>query len=172
MVRAPVWIVPGHADRSITVALGYGRDSAGRVGGTSTHRVGFNAYLLRTSERPWFAPGLAVRKTGDTALVACTQQHHLMENRDLVRAADVGQYRQTPRFASQLDEERIRAQTGRGVRRPLTLYEPHAYPNHKWGMVIDLTTCTGCRAHDTVCTCRGEVLHCPERTRPHFPPKS
>ena len=35
--------------------------------------MGFNAYLLRTADRPWFASGLSVVKTGDTELVACTQ---------------------------------------------------------------------------------------------------
>ena len=32
-VRAPVWIMPGHADRSVTVYLGHGRQRAGRIGG-------------------------------------------------------------------------------------------------------------------------------------------
>src|SRR5207248_2261209 len=34
-VRTPVWIMPGHADGSITVHLGYGREHAGRVGGNA-----------------------------------------------------------------------------------------------------------------------------------------
>jgi anaerobic selenocysteine-containing dehydrogenase len=44
-VTAPVWIMPGHANDSVTVHLGYGRKLAGHVG----NDVGFNAYLLRTS---------------------------------------------------------------------------------------------------------------------------
>ncbi len=56
-VRAPVWIMPGHADRSVTVYLGHGRQHAGRIGGTVEQQVGFNAYLLRTADRPWFASG-------------------------------------------------------------------------------------------------------------------
>ncbi len=58
-------------------------------------QVGFNAYALRTSEHPWFAGGLTVRKTGDTYLLACTQQHHLMENREVVRAGTLDEYQQT-----------------------------------------------------------------------------
>src|SRR5260370_11279310 len=38
-VRAPVWIMPGHADDSVTVHLGYGRERAGQVG----TGLGFNA---------------------------------------------------------------------------------------------------------------------------------
>src|SRR5262249_22254599 len=51
-VKAPAWIMPGHADDSITVHLGHGRTRAGRVG-TGT---GFNAYKLWDSKAPspWF----------------------------------------------------------------------------------------------------------------------
>jgi len=46
---APVLMVPGHPDGSITVHLGFGRGpEAGRVGPA----VGFNSYLLRTSDAP------------------------------------------------------------------------------------------------------------------------
>ena len=36
-VRAPAWIMPGHADRSVTVYLGHGRQHAGQIGGTVEH---------------------------------------------------------------------------------------------------------------------------------------
>ena len=52
-VTGPVWIMPGHANDSVTVHLGYGRTHAGHVG----NEVGFNAYLLRTSTRPTAATG-------------------------------------------------------------------------------------------------------------------
>jgi Fe-S-cluster-containing dehydrogenase component len=156
-VLAPIWIMPGHVDGSITVSFGYGREYAGRVGGTAEQPVGFNAYALRTSDRPWFARGLRVRKTGRRALVACTQQHHMMENRELVRSATLEQYRRTPNFASQPEEDRLRDQTHGGIRRPLTMYQPFPYPNHKWGMAIDLTTCTGCKACVVACQAENNI---------------
>jgi molybdopterin-containing oxidoreductase family iron-sulfur binding subunit len=102
-VSAPVWIMPGHADGSITISLGYGRAHAGKVGGSDENAVGFDAYRLRTSERSWFAPDLRVHKTGAVYPLACTQQHHLMENRDVVRAGTLEEYRENPRFAAQED---------------------------------------------------------------------
>jgi molybdopterin-containing oxidoreductase family iron-sulfur binding subunit len=167
-VRAPIWIQPGHADGSITVSLGYGRANAGRVGGTAAQPVGFNAYLLRTADHPWFAAGLRVRRTGETMEVACTQQHHLMENRHLVRSATLAQYRRNPRFAHIPDDEEHRDLTRRlpaamrregegGRRRPLSLYEPFAYPHHKWGMAIDLTVCTGCSACVVACQSENNI---------------
>jgi molybdopterin-containing oxidoreductase family iron-sulfur binding subunit len=43
-------ISPGHADNSISIALGYGRKKTGAVG----EEAGFNAFLLRTSSNPHY----------------------------------------------------------------------------------------------------------------------
>ncbi len=157
-VKAPVWVMPGHADGAVTVYLGYGRQFAGRVGGTEGHPVGFDAYRLRTSEHPWFAPGLAVTKLGAEQTLACTQQHHLMENRATVRAGTLDEYRHKPNFAAERDEEIEPKAPGRG-RRSLTLYAPHDYspPQNKWGMLIDLTACVGCNACVVACQAENNI---------------
>ncbi len=62
MLEVPVWVVPGHADDSVTLHLGYGRRRVGRVG----DGVGFDAYALRTSESPWFGTGLDAKAVGRT----------------------------------------------------------------------------------------------------------
>jgi MoCo/4Fe-4S cofactor protein with predicted Tat translocation signal len=157
-VLAPAWIQPGHADRSITVWLGYGRENAGRVGGTRDHKVGVNAYPLRTSGRPWFVPGLSVRKAGGEYVVACVQQHHLMEGREPVRVAPLEEYREQPRFAHERDEAVKKAQL-QAARKPLTMYHPQDYgpPKNKWGMAIDLTACTGCAACVVACQAENNI---------------
>jgi MoCo/4Fe-4S cofactor protein with predicted Tat translocation signal len=104
-VRAPVWAVPGHPDGTVTVHLGYGRKYAGRVGGDTTHPVGFNVYPLRTTRNPWWLPIDKPRVTTGTQQLACTQQHQLMENRNIVRSATLEEYKQTPWFAKQVDTE-------------------------------------------------------------------
>jgi molybdopterin-containing oxidoreductase family iron-sulfur binding subunit len=157
-VRAPAWIMPGHADNSITLTLGYGRESAGRTGGTDGQTLGASAYRLRTSYHPWFANGLTVRKTNDREEVCCTQQHHLMENRDIVRTGTLSEYHRDPRFALAREEELEKDQT-RVARKPLTLYQPYNYdpPKNKWGMVIDLTACTGCKACVVACQAENNI---------------
>ena len=68
-VIAPVLVVPGHANDSVTVHLGLGRGAeAGRVG----TGVGFNAYLLRATDAPYAAPG-KLTKTGDIYDICVTQ---------------------------------------------------------------------------------------------------
>jgi MoCo/4Fe-4S cofactor protein with predicted Tat translocation signal len=178
-VRAPAWIMPGHADRSITVHLGYGRTFAGRVGGMPRGRqfnneviqnswglvrdtqdplVGFNAYRLRTSQNPWFAPNLKITKTPDTYLLACTQGHQLMENRHVVRSASLSEFQKKPNFAVEPLVEEEKSQT-RQAAPPLDFYEPYNYdpPTKKWGMVIDLTACVGCKACVVACQAENNI---------------
>ena len=44
-------------------------------------------YKLRTSSEPWYALGLKAVTTGKQHVLACTQSHHYMEGRHLVRFA-------------------------------------------------------------------------------------
>ena len=55
---APIWIMPGQAENTVTLHLGYGRQRAGRVG---TNK-GYNAYTLRTADALWQGDGLTIRK--------------------------------------------------------------------------------------------------------------
>ncbi len=157
-LSAPAWIMPGHADGTISVYLGNGRERAGRVGGSQEQQVGFDAYTLRTAESPWFAAGLTVQKTSGTELVACTQEHQTMENRAPVRAATLAEYRANPEFASEPEREKLREQ-GQASADGVTLYQKYDYepPKHKWGMSIDLTSCIGCNACVVACQAENNI---------------
>lgn len=157
-MRGPVWIMPGHADEAITVSLGYGRERLGRAGFGLERTLGSNAYLLRTSDRPWFARGLRVDLTEDTEPVACTQSHHLMENRELVRAATLAEYHEHPQFALEREKE-VHKETTLRAQPPISLYEPFTYepPQPRWGMVIDTTTCIGCQACVVACQAENNI---------------
>ncbi len=147
-VTAPLWLMPGHADDTVTVYLGNGRQFAGRIGSSREDPVGFNAYPLRTSREPWFAGGLQIAATGDTQLVACTQGHHSMDGRDPVRMVPVESVETEP-AASRIEKQS----------EPLTLYEPFdsSPPRHKWGMSIDLTSCIGCNACVVACQAENNI---------------
>ncbi len=103
-LEAPLWIMPGHADDTVTLHLGFGRTAAGRVGGGAGETLGANAYRLRTSQHPWFAAGAALKQHARTELVACTQQHHQMAERSPVRTASLDQYHNQPDFAGAAEE--------------------------------------------------------------------
>ncbi len=141
-VRAPLWITPGHADDCVTVYLGYGRTRAGRAGSNA----GFSAYALRTTTAPWSAAGVRLSLTGEQYQLAVTQGHNNMEGRDLVRSAELDDYRKEPNFAQ-------RDQPDAG----LTLYQPYEYNDHKWGMAIDLNSCVGCSACVVACQAENNI---------------
>jgi MoCo/4Fe-4S cofactor protein with predicted Tat translocation signal len=142
-VSAPVWILPGQADNCITVHLGYGRTRAGNIG----TGIGFNAYTIRTSAEPWFGSGASVKKTGNRYSLACTQNHHSMEGRHLVRSSSFEKYKEDPKkFKEHAEEEQ--------PKRSLTLYPEYEYKGYAWGMAIDLSSCTGCNA--CVIACQSE----------------
>lgn len=148
-VKGPIWVQPGMADYSLGLALGYGREKVGRVG----HKVGFNAYALRTKDAPHFAVGATVRKTGETYTLACTQDHWSMEGRPIIREANLEQFREHPDFVKRLD-----LHEPPGGMRPMyqnPLDDPkNRSPHHQWGMSIDLNTCVGCSA--CVIACQSE----------------
>ena len=93
-IKAPVLVSPGHADDSITIALGYGRRRTGRIG----RNTGFDAYPLRTAKTTYFATGAKVTKTGETYELVTTQQHQVMEGRNLVRELPIDMYRKNAGF--------------------------------------------------------------------------
>jgi MoCo/4Fe-4S cofactor protein with predicted Tat translocation signal len=154
----PVWALPGHADNSATVTLGYGRRRAGHVG----TGFGLNGYLLRSSSAPAIANGLQIAKTGKTHLLAETQIHHPIARnnqqveeesedafaRDLVRIASLEEFRQNPQFAKDPEE---------GVAKGLSLYPPYKYEGYAWGMSIDLSRCTGCEACVVACYAENNI---------------
>ncbi len=144
LVRAPAWILPGHADDCITVHLGYGRARAGRVG----TGAGFNAYAIRLSDAPWGGPGLVIRKTGEQYPVACTQFHHNMEGRDLVQVGTLEDYRKNPSVMRKAAEEPPAS---------LTLYPGFRYEGYAWGMAIDLNACIGCGACVVACQAENNI---------------
>jgi molybdopterin-containing oxidoreductase family iron-sulfur binding subunit len=143
-LRAPVWVVPGQAPGSVTVHLGYGR----RRGGSLADGVGFDAYRLRTADALHFASGLRLRPTGERRTLACTQDHHSMEGRPLVRTAALEEYLSHPDFAHEMEEQPAR---------DLTLYPEHSYPGYAWGMVIDLGACIGCNACTAACQSENNI---------------
>ena len=144
-ITAAAWIVPGQADGSIALTLGWGRKKAGRIG----NGRGFDAYPLRTLDSLGFAVGAQVTKTGDDAyFFAQTQEQNSTEHRPIAMETTLADYRQRPNFA-ELDSPPPRA---------LPLWSQVDYSKgHQWGMVIDLNACTGCNACVIACMSENNV---------------
>jgi molybdopterin-containing oxidoreductase family iron-sulfur binding subunit len=143
VVRAPIWLMPGHAEGSVTVYLGYGRTQAGNVG----TGAGFNAYLLRTADTPWFGSGLKIGQTGEQYQLASTQMHYSIEGRDLLRVGTAEQFQAEPDFV-----QKMGSQT-----EAISLYPKFEYNDNAWGMVVDLNACNGCNACVTACQAENNI---------------
>ncbi len=149
-VSAPVWIMPGQPEETVTVHLGYGRTRAGRV----AEGTGFNAAAIRTSEAPWFDTGLEIRKLGGKYPLATTQHHQTMEGRDLVRAATFREFLENP---SELAESDLPGVEGGDPRDKPSMYPGWTYPGYAWGMSIDTTVCTGCQGCVMACVAENNI---------------
>jgi Fe-S-cluster-containing dehydrogenase component len=132
-VRGAIFPVVGHPDDCVTVHLGYGRTRAGHVG----TGAGFNANAIRPADALWSGTGVDVVHTGDRYSLACTQYHHLMEGRGMVRAVTRDEYVRDPSSVHEGEETPPRM---------LTLYPEYKYEGYKWGMAIDVNSCIGCNA--------------------------
>ena len=143
-IEGPAWILPGHAEESVTITFGYGREASGRVG----NKIGYNAYSLQNAASPYVASGSLV-KTGTTYRIADIQETQTMAGREPVRAADLNEFREHPDFPTLGADHKPLPQN-------LTLYHPQEFPykGYKWGMAIDLNVCIGC--HSCIIACQAE----------------
>ena len=143
-VDGPVWIMPGQADESLTVHVGYGRTRAGRV----ADGVGFDAYSLRTTRELWQGAGAKITRKGRDYKFANTQHTQTMEERDPFRATSYTDFHAHPAFARPAEKQ---------IPNDLTLFPQWEYKQHKWGMSIDLNSCVGCQACTIACQSENNI---------------
>ncbi len=143
-IRGAVFPVVGHPDDCVTVHLGYGRTRAGHA----ATGAGFNANAIRTSDALWHGAGVEVVNTGDQYSLACTQYHHLMEGRGMIRAVTRDEYVHDPKSVRKGDETPLKT---------ITLYPDVKYDGYKWGMAIDVNACIGCNACVVGCQAENNI---------------
>ncbi len=166
-VKAPVIVAPGHPDNSVTVYLGYGREFAGRVGSPA----GFNAYLVRTTSAPFYSTGSIKKVDGKwgTAITKSHYQDHRSKTfsdsgdqnrsleavealgpRGIVRYATLDDFKENPNFAHE----------GEGRETPKaddSMFPNWHYEGNKWGLSIDMNSCTGCNACIVACYAENNI---------------
>ncbi len=151
-VEMAVWITPGHADNSVTLSLGYGRTAAGKLG-TGT---GFNVYPLRGSQTVWTLSGVELSRVNRKYSLACTQSHHSMEGRPIVRTASLEHHQQHPHW-THLHEHIPAALEGKDVGTAGGAMAPVGPADYQWGMAINLANCTGCNACVVACQAENNI---------------
>jgi MoCo/4Fe-4S cofactor protein with predicted Tat translocation signal len=86
-VRCPIWVMPGVPDNQIIVSFGQGRRVSGRIG----EGTGYDLYPIRTTSSMRIARGVKAQRARGVRpeLVPNTQDHWVMEGRDIVREVDL-----------------------------------------------------------------------------------
>ncbi|MFM7261639.1 MAG: 4Fe-4S dicluster domain-containing protein, partial [bacterium] len=158
-IEAAVWMLPGHAEDSATIALGYGR---GEAGGRIASGAGFNAYPLRTSTALNGGRGTISKASGTysfahtqdhgaaDALIASVPSDGIQERLPaLVRESSLADYKAHPDFARHVGH----------VAHRLSLWEESNLDGakYRWAMTIDLSTCTGCSACVVACQAENNI---------------
>lgn len=159
-IELPVFILPGQAERSIGLSLGYGRTAAGLVGGDTEKdvpSVGVNVNLLRPHSNPSFALGASVRPTGRKYSLATTQEHHAVDTEALEEIGGrVGELARETTLAEYKESTDDSAHHGHHAEAG-SLWEEPAYDDRAWGMSIDLNKCIGCNACSVACQSENNV---------------
>ena len=136
-LKVPVHIQPGQSEGVLGLALGFGRTGAGAIG----NNVGVNGWpFLRESHSR-----VSFTKTGKNIPLANVQGHHAMEGRDIVLETVLTDFLKDP--SSGLPKHH----------KVKSLWPAHKYKGHKWGMVIDLNSCTGCGTCIVACQSENNI---------------
>lgn len=153
-VAVPVLIQPGQAKGSAALALGYGRTVVGKAG----KKVGAKVIPFSESKDVYplyFANGIAVEKTGETRKIAQTQTHETVMARPVVQETTLRAYKEDPAAGRYFPK--IHTENGEEDPNNVSMWDEHPYPNHHWGLTIDLNTCTGCSACVVACHAENNV---------------
>ncbi len=157
--KMPVIIQPGQAKGTIGLALGYGRTKAGRV----ANNVGKNATpfigSLNGQNYNAVTSGVTIEGLEEKYQVAQTQTHHTYMGRDnVIQETILSSYQRDPKNARSFNP-RISSWTEKGGIKPndVSLWKGHKYPNHHWGMIVDLNSCTGCSACHIACQAENNI---------------
>ncbi len=148
-LKIPAVVQPGHADGSITLALGFGRTKTGQVGAGT----GFNVYPLRTSAAVSIATGATVTKAAGLYDIASTQDHGtltdaLRTRSEIVREVTLEDFHKDHHAIQHIAHEHPEFQ----------LYESPAFESqYQWGMTVDLNTCIGCNACLVACQSENNI---------------
>lgn len=182
-INVPILAVPGMHNDVVALAVGYGRDAkVGRAAASDATKGGKNAYPFTAFNGVTIDSfsNVTIAKTAEKYDIAITQTHDSYEARPIVHEYTVEEFTKDPNvllkergkeiaeFTSLpwLEEgkeskeegpEMMDAEKEEGYRANGTLYTNYKYEGIKWGMSIDLNTCTGCGACVVGCMAENNV---------------
>jgi len=170
-VELPVFEIPGCAPGVISVAIGYGRERVGMVGGMPGEDVpvvGFDVSPIRKSGSMSLAFPMEARPRLIEYDLNTTQDHWAIDElgRDeaedrsyrLIREGTTALLKRLPDFTAALDPHVPKVgDNGSLWTEPIDRIEQEQVKIPQWGMSIDLTKCIGCNGCVIACQSENNV---------------
>jgi molybdopterin-containing oxidoreductase family iron-sulfur binding subunit len=154
-IDAPVWVQPGMADDVVALSLGFGRTAAGR----DANGVGVNAYAIASPHHSiGYVEASRIAPAGTSMRIACSQDHHSLDDGNGTRP--VAKWLSLHALASgELELGAEFPNTGKDGKylKPLSIVPDFEYKGHRWGMVIDMSACTGCSSCIIACQSENNI---------------
>lgn len=150
--EAPVFILPGVAERTLSIEAGFGRENAGIIG----DKVGFNPLVLLSKEiehNGYTFDNIKVTKLNRKYKLASTVEHHslndtflknLPKSRGIIQEGTVDDFLKN-KFETHQQKEKV------------SIIPEFKYTGIKWAMAIDLNKCIGCGACIASCNVENNV---------------
>ncbi len=164
-VELPVFVQPGQHDGIVAIALGYGRAGTDRfttvgppwIGARPPEGpVGQNVAPFVTiagGTRGYEGRRVDVAPTGRSHRLASTQLHHSLTLPGAAAALSLG----TDSIVQEIAPGELAREPG-SKEAHAELWPPdHSYEGHRWGMAIDLDSCTGCSACVIACQVENNI---------------
>jgi MoCo/4Fe-4S cofactor protein with predicted Tat translocation signal len=149
----PVFPQPGQAIGTIGIALGYGRTNSGKA----ANEIGVNVYktVQWVNNSMQYSANATVTKGDKTYAIACTQTHHTMMGRDIVKETSLMAWMDD--HAAGNEKETITHKDHSVLATDVNLWNDFDRLGHKWGLAIDLNSCIGCAACVVACNVENNV---------------
>ncbi|GAB4132783.1 MAG: TAT-variant-translocated molybdopterin oxidoreductase [Thermogutta sp.] len=161
-VELPVCVLPGVAENTAVVFLGYGREAAGHVGGLVDQGippVGVNVHPLRDSANWFVRRNVPFKVLKQEVPVPCVQDHHLIDTVGLAsRTERLGELVREVTLKRLNDPEAHYSAEHEVHHPPLeSLWTEPSHDGHRWGLSVDLSKCVGCGACVVACQAENNI---------------
>ena len=138
-IKIPVLILPGQAENTISIALGFGKEN------TPLNNFGENVFRLVYIENGLQKLNFTaeIEKTEVIEELALGQLYDSTHNRDLIRNISI----------NDIQKEHKKKHSPKIEEYP-SFYDEIDFPGYHWGLAVDLNKCTGCST--CVIACQSE----------------